>query len=52
MNKTMMEKERCMLSGVGLGKELWEEVVGTTCYLVKRSPTSALEVVKCIFIWV
>jgi hypothetical protein len=38
----MMEKARCMLSGVGLGQEFWAEVVGTTCYLVNRSPSSAL----------
>jgi hypothetical protein len=36
-------KTRCMLSGVGLGKELWAEAVGTTCYLVNRSPSSALD---------
>jgi hypothetical protein len=42
MNRTLMEKERCMLSGVGLGKELWAEVVGTACYLVNRSPSSVL----------
>jgi hypothetical protein len=38
-----MEKSRCMLSGVGLGKELWADTVDTTCYLVNRSPSSALD---------
>jgi hypothetical protein len=38
-----MEKSRCMLSGVGLGKEFWEEAMGTTCYLVNRSPSLALD---------
>jgi transposase InsO family protein len=42
MNKMLMEKSRCMLSGVGLGKELWAELVGTACYLVNRSPSSSL----------
>jgi hypothetical protein len=42
MNRTLMEKERCMLSGVELGKESWAEVVGTACYLVNRSPSSTL----------
>ena len=32
-----------MLSGTGLGQELWAEVVETTCYLVNKSPLSALE---------
>jgi transposase InsO family protein len=43
MNKTLMEKSRCILSGVGLGQELWAEVVGIACYLVNRSPSSALD---------
>jgi hypothetical protein len=37
-----MEKERSMLSGVGLGQELWVEVVDTACYLVNQSPSSVL----------
>jgi transposase InsO family protein len=34
MNMTLMEKTRCVLSGVGLGKEFWVEAVYTACYLV------------------
>jgi hypothetical protein len=40
---TLMEKSRCMLNGARLGKELWEEAVGTACYMVNRSPSSALD---------
>jgi hypothetical protein len=43
MNMTLMEKERCMLNGAQLGKELWEEAVGIACYLVNKSPSSALD---------
>jgi hypothetical protein len=43
MNMMLMEKARCMLSGVGLGKELWAEAVGTACYLVNQSPSSTLD---------
>jgi hypothetical protein len=43
MNKKLIEKQRCMLCGARLGQELWEEVVGTTCYLVNRSPSSSLD---------
>jgi hypothetical protein len=42
MNMTLMEKERNILSGVGLGHELWLEVVGIACYLVNRSLFSSL----------
>jgi hypothetical protein len=42
MNKTLMEKSRSMLSGVGLGQEFWAEAVGIACYLVNRSPSSTL----------
>ena len=38
-----MEKARSMLSGTGLGHELWAEAVETARYLVNRSPSSALE---------
>jgi hypothetical protein len=43
MNRTLMEKARSMLSGVGLGQELWAEAVDTSCYLVNRLPSSALD---------
>eukprot|EP00253_Pinus_taeda_P030707 PITA_30707 len=32
-----------MLSGARLGQEFWAEAVDTTCYVVNRSPSSALE---------
>jgi hypothetical protein len=43
MNKTLMEKARCMLSGVKLGQEFWVEAVGIAYYLVNRSPSSMLD---------
>jgi hypothetical protein len=43
MNMTLVEKSRCMLSGVGLGQELWVEAVGIACYLVNISPSSTLD---------
>jgi transposase InsO family protein len=43
MNMTLMEKSRSMLSGAELGHEFWAEAVGTTCYLVNRSPSSTLD---------
>jgi hypothetical protein len=43
MNMKLMEKERSMLNGVELGQEFWAEVVGTSCYLVNQSLSSALD---------
>jgi hypothetical protein len=43
MNMTLMEKERSMLNGAELGQEFWAETVGTTCYMVNQSPSSALD---------
>jgi transposase InsO family protein len=43
MNRTLMEKARSMLSGVRLGQKFWAEAVGTACYLVNRSHSSALD---------
>eukprot|EP00253_Pinus_taeda_P025325 PITA_25325 len=43
MNKTLMERERSMFSGSGLGQEFWVEAVDTASYLVNRSPSLALE---------
>jgi hypothetical protein len=42
MNRTLMDKARSMLSGVGLAQEFWAEAVDTTKYLVNRSPSSML----------
>jgi hypothetical protein len=50
MNRMLMEKSRCMLSGVGIGKEFWVEAVGTACYLVNRSPSSSLGT-ACYLVW-
>jgi hypothetical protein len=43
MNKTLMEKARSMLSGADLGQEFSAEAVGTSCYLVNRSPSLELD---------
>eukprot|EP00253_Pinus_taeda_P029396 PITA_29396 len=39
----LMERARSMLNGPELGQEFWAEAVETACYLVNRSPSSALE---------
>ena len=43
MNRTLLEKARCMLSNAGLSKDFWAEAVSTACFLVNRSPSTAIE---------
>jgi transposase InsO family protein len=43
MNRTLLERARCMLSNAGLGREFWAEAVNTACYLVNRSPSTAID---------
>ena len=43
MNRTLLEKVRCMLSNAGLGKQYWAEAVTYACHLVNRLPSSTLE---------
>ncbi|KAH9654970.1 hypothetical protein KPL70_022170 [Citrus sinensis] len=42
MNKTLVEKVRCMLFSANLSKHFWAEAVTTAAYLINRSPSSAL----------
>lgn len=39
LNRTIMEKARCMLSNAGLGKEFWAEACNTAIYLINQSPS-------------
>lgn len=43
MNRTIVERVRCMLSQSKLPKSFWGEAVQTACYLINRSPSSALD---------
>ncbi|KAH9803501.1 hypothetical protein KPL71_001790 [Citrus sinensis] len=42
MNRTLMEKVRCLLIHSKLPKTLWAEALNTACYLVNRSPPTAI----------
>eukprot|EP00253_Pinus_taeda_P033931 PITA_33931 len=42
MNRTLLERARSMLSNAGLQKELWIEAVATACYVINRSPSTAI----------
>ncbi|KAG8495946.1 hypothetical protein CXB51_009450 [Gossypium anomalum] len=43
MNRTIMEKVRCMLSNANLPKSFWAEATSTACFLINRSPSVAIE---------
>lgn len=42
LNRTIVEKARCMLSQSGLPASFWAEATNTAIYLKNRSPTKAL----------
>ncbi|KAG8480959.1 hypothetical protein CXB51_025647 [Gossypium anomalum] len=43
MNRTIMEKVRCMLSNANLPKSFWAEAASTACFSINRSPSVAIE---------
>jgi hypothetical protein len=43
MNRTIMERVRCMLSHAKLPRSYWGEVALTAYYLINRSPSARLE---------
>ena len=43
MNRTLMEKVRCLLNESGLDESFWAEAASTTAYLVNRSPASVVD---------
>lgn len=42
MNRTILEKVRCMLSDAKLPKSFWGETVNTACFLINKSPSTAI----------
>ena len=43
MNRTLVEKVRCMLAHSGLSKAFWGEALNYARHLVNRLPTAALD---------
>lgn len=43
LNRTLLERARCIRSNSGLGREWWAESVATACYIVNRAPHSTLD---------
>ncbi|KAE8700517.1 hypothetical protein F3Y22_tig00110556pilonHSYRG00215 [Hibiscus syriacus] len=50
MNRTLLERVRCMLLNAGLPKSFWGEAVSTACYLINRQDKLEARALRCIFI--
>lgn len=51
MNRTLINKVRCILIHSKLPMNLWAEALDTACYLVKRSPSSAIDFKTSYELW-
>lgn len=51
MNRTLIEKARCMISNSGLSRDFWAEAVSTACFLVNRSPSTSIELKTPEEVW-
>ncbi|KAH9679832.1 hypothetical protein KPL71_026291 [Citrus sinensis] len=51
MNKTLVQKVRCMLIYSKLPKTIWVEALNTACYLVNRSPSTAIDCKTPMELW-
>ncbi|KAH9752684.1 hypothetical protein KPL71_014795 [Citrus sinensis] len=51
MNRTLMERVRCMLFHSKLLKTLWAETLCTACYLINRCPSTAIELKTPYEVW-
>ncbi|KZV37190.1 hypothetical protein F511_15110 [Dorcoceras hygrometricum] len=51
MNRTLLERVRCMLSHSGLSKGFWAEAVVTAAYIINRCPSTAIELKTHVHKW-
>ena len=51
MNRTLLEKVRCMLSNAGLGKQFWAEAVMYASHLINRLPSATLNGKTPLEVW-
>ncbi|KMQ83988.1 retrovirus-related pol polyprotein from transposon tnt 1-94, partial [Lasius niger] len=42
MNRTLVEKAKCMLADAGLEKKFWAEAIATAAYIIDRAPNKIL----------
>ena len=51
MNRTLFEKTRAMLKTTNLAKSFWAEAVNTSCYVINRSPSTAINLKTPMEMW-
>ena len=51
MNKTILEKAKCMCAHADLPKSLWAEAASTACYLYNRLPNAPLKCKSPYEVW-
>ncbi|KAK2414224.1 cysteine-rich RECEPTOR kinase [Trifolium repens] len=51
MNRTLLERVRCMLLGAGLPKSFWGEAVNTAAYLINRCPSTGIDLKTPMEVW-
>ncbi|KAK2447548.1 secreted RxLR effector protein [Trifolium repens] len=51
MNRTLLERVRCMLLGAGLPKSFWGEAVSTAAYLINRCPSTGIDLKTPMEVW-
>uniref|UniRef100_A0A0V0GVZ3 Putative ovule protein n=1 Tax=Solanum chacoense TaxID=4108 RepID=A0A0V0GVZ3_SOLCH len=51
MNKTLLEKARCILLQTKMSKVFWVEAVHTASHIVNRSPASAIDFKTLNEVW-
>jgi hypothetical protein len=51
MNKTIISKAHCMLSNASMCRQFWAEAASTTCYLINRSSSIAIEKKTPMEVW-
>ena len=51
MNRTLLERMRCMLLGAGLPKSFWGEAVSTAAYLINRCPSTGIDLKTPMEVW-
>jgi len=51
MNRTLLERTRAMLRTAGLAKSFWAKAVKTACYVINRSPSTAIGLKTPMEMW-